>query len=111
MTAALALHQHLGIPPPWRPVSQGSNYPVLIYGGASAVGAFALKLAKLSNCNPIITVAGNGIQFVESLKAADAIIDYRAGDVPTQIKKLLFKATSFSTLSMQFVAMIVGNMC
>lgn len=65
MTTALALYQYLGIPPPWRPVTHGSSHPVLTYGGASAVGAFALKLAKPLNCNPIITVAGNGTLFVE----------------------------------------------
>ena len=89
ITAALALYQQLGIPPPWRPVPSGSSLPLLIYGGASAVGAFALKLAKLSNCNPLITVAGNGIPFVESLGAADTIIDYRSGDVPAKIKAAL----------------------
>ena len=61
----------------------------LIYGGASAVGTFSLKLAKLSNCSPIITVAGNSIPFVESLKIVDATIDYRSDDVPARIKEAL----------------------
>ena len=89
MTAALALYQHLGLPPPWRPIPPGTTFPLLIYGGASAVGAFALKFAKLSNCSPIITVAGNGIPFVESLKIADTIIDYRSGGVTAKIKEAL----------------------
>lgn len=89
MTAALALYQHLKIPPPWNPVPEGSTLPVIIYGGASAVGAYALKLAKLSNCNPIITVAGQGIPFVESLNAAHAIVDYRKGNVAENIKAAL----------------------
>ncbi|KAL4865026.1 hypothetical protein BDV12DRAFT_188510 [Aspergillus spectabilis] len=55
--------------------------PILIYGGASAVGAYAIKLAKLSGLGPIITVAGNGVVFVESLNAAEHIIDYRHGNV------------------------------
>jgi NADPH2:quinone reductase len=86
MTTALALYQHLKIPPPWNPVPKGEKFPLLIYGGASAVGAFALKLAKLSNCNPIITVAGRGIPFVESLNIADIIVDYRSGNVTSEIK-------------------------
>jgi NADPH2:quinone reductase len=77
MTAALALYQHLDLPPPWSTSGAAQNTPILIYGGASAVGAFALKLAKLSGFNPIITVAGNGIDFVKSLDAATHIIDYR----------------------------------
>ncbi|TVY40124.1 Trans-enoyl reductase [Lachnellula occidentalis] len=89
MTAALALYQHLRIPPPWNPVPKGTRFPVLVYGGASAVGAFALKFAKLSNCNPIITVAGEGIPFVRSLNAADIIVDYRCGGVVAEIKNAL----------------------
>lgn len=89
MTAALALYQHLGLPAPWNPVPKGHEFPVLIYGGSSAVGAFALKFAKLSNLNPIITVAGSGIEFVKSLCAADYIVDYRDGHVPATIKKIL----------------------
>lgn len=89
MTAALALYQHLRIPPPWNPVPKGTRFPLLVYGGASAVGAFALKFAKLSNCNPIITVAGEGVPFVESLNVADIIVDYRRGSVVGEIKAAL----------------------
>ena len=63
--------------------------PVLIYDGSSAVGAFALEFAKLSNLNPIITVAGSGADFVKSLGAADHIVDYRKGNVVEDIKKIL----------------------
>lgn len=77
MTAALALYQHLGLPVPWSTNGDAKGTPVLIYGGASAVGAFALKFAKLSGFSPIITVAGNGIDFVQSLNAATHIVDYR----------------------------------
>ncbi|KAH6712045.1 putative zinc binding dehydrogenase [Leptodontidium sp. MPI-SDFR-AT-0119] len=89
MAAALALYQHLSLLLPWNPVPSGTSHPVLIYGGASAVGAYALKLAKLSNCNPIITIAGQGIPFVQSLHAADIIIDDRIGNVAEQIKAAL----------------------
>ncbi|TVY12627.1 Trans-enoyl reductase fsr4 [Lachnellula arida] len=89
MTAALALYQHLKIPPPWNPVPKGTRFPVLVYGEASAVGAFALKFANLSNCNPIINIAGDGIPFVESLNVADIIVDYRCGSVVGQIKAAL----------------------
>lgn len=83
MTAALALYQHLKLP---LPTEAGlKDLPVLIYGGASAVGAYALQLAKLSGLGPIITVAGSGIDFVGSLGAATHIVDYRKGDVAKQI--------------------------
>jgi len=89
MTAALALYQHLELPTPWNPVPKGREFPVLIYGGSSAVGAFALKFAKLSNLNPVITVAGSGVEFVKSLHAADYVVDYREGQVPATIKEIL----------------------
>ncbi|SCO76880.1 related to zeta-crystallin / quinone reductase (NADPH) [Fusarium oxysporum] len=83
ITAALALYQYLQVP---LPTTLGSkDIPILIYGGASAVGSYALQLARLSNLNPIITVAGSGIAHVEALNAATHIIDYRKGDVAKQI--------------------------
>lgn len=86
MTAAIALYQGLKVPLPTAATEEGSDkIPILIWGGATAVGAFALQLAKLSNLGPIITVAGGGIDFVKSLNAADHIIDYRTGDVAQKI--------------------------
>lgn len=86
MTAAIALYQHLKVPlPTTLQDPAGGKTPILIWGGATAVGAFALQLAKLSNLGPIIAVAGNGIDFVKSLNAADHIIDYRTGDVVQKI--------------------------
>ncbi|KAL6890844.1 GroES-like protein [Trichoderma evansii] len=85
MTAALALYQYLGVPLPTTVGDSNQKTPILIWGGATAVGAYALQLAKLSKIGPIITVAGNGIEFVQSLNAADHIIDYRKGDVTRQI--------------------------
>lgn len=76
MTAALALYQYLGVPLPTTVGVANQKTPILIWGGATAVGAYALQLAELSKIGPIITVAGNGIDFVRSLDAADHIIDY-----------------------------------
>jgi hypothetical protein len=47
------------------------------------VGAYAVKLAALSNLHPILAVAGRGADFVETLidrSCGDTIIDYRQGD-------------------------------
>lgn len=55
---------------------------MLIYGGSSAVGAFAIKLAAKSNLHPIIAVAGAGISYVSTLldpSKGDAVVDYRPG--------------------------------
>jgi len=81
MTAALGMYQRLGLPLPWLPAQE--RLPLVVYGAASAVGAFALKLAILSNIHPIICVAGRGIPYVESLidrSKGDTIIDYRKGN-------------------------------
>lgn len=81
MTAALGLYQRLGLPPPWRPATE--PLPLIIYGGAGAVGSYAVKLAQASNIHPLIVIAGNSIQYVESLinrEKGDAIIDYRVGE-------------------------------
>lgn len=55
----------------------------MIYGGASAIGAYAIQLAQKSNIHPVIAVAGRGAPFVESLidrSKGDTIVDYRKGD-------------------------------
>ncbi|KAL7940639.1 GroES-like protein [Trichoderma barbatum] len=67
--------------------------PLVIYGAASSVGAFAVKLASLSNIHPIYAVAGRGTEFVESLldsSKGDLVIDYRKGPdfVTAEIQRL-----------------------
>lgn len=95
MTAAIGLYKGLKLPMPWQPTLTPT--PLIVYGAAGAVGAFVIKLAQVSNIHPIIAVAGNGAQFVESLltrSKGDAIVDYRNGDaaVVSGIKDALEKA-------------------
>lgn len=80
MTAALGLYRSLELPQPWAPAK--TRVPILIYGASSAVGAFAIKLARLSKLHPIIAIAGRGCSYVESLidrMQGDVVIDYRSG--------------------------------
>lgn len=87
MTAALGLYQRLNLPLPWNPTSE--PLPLVVYGGATAVGAFALKFAKVSNIHPLIVVAGKGSAFVETLidrSKGDTVIDYREGDEEVRYK-------------------------
>ncbi|KAM0239601.1 hypothetical protein ACHAP5_008172 [Fusarium lateritium] len=80
MTAALGVYQRLRLPLPWTPATVPT--PLVVNGAASAVGAFAIKFATLSNIHPIIAIAGTGIPFVETLldkSKGDIIIDYRKG--------------------------------
>jgi NADPH:quinone reductase len=81
MTAAIGLYVRLGLPEPWKPAEQ--PIPLVVYGGATAVGSYAIQFAKKSNIHPIITIAGRGQdhvkQFLEPEKG-DVVIDYRKGD-------------------------------
>lgn len=87
MTAALGLFSNLHLPEPWVSVSEARTRVhqggIIVYGAASAVGAFAVKLLTHANIHPILCVAGNGIPFVKTLidpAKGDKIIDYREGD-------------------------------
>ena len=87
MTAAIGLYQQLKLPLPWNPASE--PLPLVVYGGATAVGAFVIKFALLSNIHPLITVAGKGSAFVKTLldpEKGDTIIDYREGDEAVRMK-------------------------
>lgn len=85
MTAALGLFARLGLPEPWNvdpEIRSKTKGGLVIYGGASAVGAFAVKLASKAGIHPLIVVAGNGMRFVEGLldpAKGDVVIDYRQG--------------------------------
>ena len=90
MTAALGLYRVLRLPQPWTPAEEPT--PLIIYGGSSAVGAFAIKLAQQSNIHPIIAIAGRAGPFVSSLldsSKGDAVIDYRKGDVTGAMQRAL----------------------
>ena len=87
MTAVVGLYARLGLPEPWVNASQARKDAlaggVVVYGAASAVGAFAIKLLARSKIHPIIAVAGRGIPFVEGLldkSLGDTVVDYRSGD-------------------------------
>lgn len=86
MTAVVGLYSNLGLPEPWvktGPARERAKGGVAVYGAASAVGAFVVKLLVKSDIHPIIAVAGNGINFVEGLidrSKGDTIIDYRKGE-------------------------------
>ncbi|PNP60559.1 hypothetical protein THARTR1_00583 [Trichoderma harzianum] len=91
ITAALNLYKELLLPEPWVPADDPT--PLVIYGAASSVGAFAVKLASLSNIHPIYAIVGRGTEFVESLldsSKGDCVIDYRKGSdfVTAEIQRL-----------------------
>ncbi|KAF3069804.1 Protein TOXD [Daldinia childiae] len=103
MTAAIGLYAKLGLPQPWTPATEPT--PLLIYGAASAVGAYAVQLARKSNIYPLICVAGKSQAYVETLidrSKGDVIIDYRDGD--DAVVEALKKAVGDSKLLYAFDA-------
>jgi NADPH:quinone reductase len=65
---------------PWSPATK--RIPLIVYGASTAVGSFAIKLARRSNIHPIIAIAGAGAPFIESLierAEGDTVVDYRNG--------------------------------
>ncbi|KAM0510924.1 hypothetical protein ACHAPE_010400 [Trichoderma viride] len=86
MTAAIGLFNSLALPEPWcqhEALREQVKDGVVVYGAASAVGSFAIKLLRKADIHPIIAVAGKGISFVEGLidrVKGDLIIDYREAD-------------------------------
>ncbi|OTB19147.1 hypothetical protein K445DRAFT_314019 [Daldinia sp. EC12] len=103
MTSAVGLYIRLGLPQPWTPATE--PIPLIIYGAASAVGAYAIQLARKSNIHPLICVAGKSQAHVESLidrSKGDTIIDYRDGD--DAVVKGLKKAAGGSKLLYAFDA-------
>lgn len=82
LTAGVLLFRGLELPD-LRDSDPTEKLPFLVYGGASAIGAFAIQLASHRGIHPIIAVAGRGIPFVEGLidkTKGDTVIDYRSGD-------------------------------
>jgi 2-desacetyl-2-hydroxyethyl bacteriochlorophyllide A dehydrogenase len=60
---------------------------VLIHGGSGGIGSLAIQLAKLRGAYVITTASGEGISFAKAL-GADEVIDYRSGNVESQLKDL-----------------------
>lgn len=111
LTAVYALYKELQLPDPWhvRP-DDAPALPLVIYGASTAVGAFAIQLARRSNIHPIIGVAGASSALVKDLltndggednlaRYGDAIVDYRQGEegVLQGVKDALAKAAPLYT--------------
>jgi NADPH:quinone reductase len=88
-TAALGLYQRLKIPFPTSPDSSIVQPPLIVYGGASAIGTYTLKLAKLGRFEKVITVCGSGRPYLESLGVVTDFIDYRKENIVNDLRAAL----------------------
>ncbi|KAL8906559.1 MAG: hypothetical protein Q9207_001943 [Kuettlingeria erythrocarpa] len=94
-SAALGLFRGLQLPAPSQSPTEHTG-PLLIYGASSAVGAFAVKLALLSNIHPIIAVSGpSGATLLSQLlepSKGDFLLNYKdhssASALVSQIRKV-----------------------
>lgn len=82
-TAVQALFQRLGLPEPSKPAK--SPFPILVNGGASSVGKYAIQLCKLAGLYVVATGSKRNHELLTSL-GADSVIDYKHGDWPEQVR-------------------------
>ena len=83
-TASQAMYQRLNLPEPSKPAK--SSFPLLISGGTSSVGKYAIQLGKMSGCFVVATGSKKNHDFLLSL-GADAVVDYNDADWPDQVRK------------------------
>ncbi|KAK8068864.1 GroES-like protein [Apiospora phragmitis] len=84
-TAVQALFQRLKLPEPSKPAK--SAFPVLINGGTSSVGKYAVQLAKMAGLFVIATASKRNHELLKQL-GADATIDYKDADWVDQARKV-----------------------
>lgn len=86
-TAGLVLTYNLGLNLKWEPSTPQRNGPILLWGGATAVGQSLIQLAnKLNGFTKIIVVASRKHEKLLKEYGADELFDYHDIDVVEQIK-------------------------
>ncbi|KDE06882.1 hypothetical protein MVLG_02770 [Microbotryum lychnidis-dioicae p1A1 Lamole] len=88
MTAVIGVYQRLGLPQPGQKKEGSKKEGLLIWGGATTVGYFAIQLAKMSGLY-VVAVAGSSAPLLSSL-GVDEILDYRNKsheDLVSEIRK------------------------
>lgn len=84
-TAVQALFQRLALPEPSKPAK--SPFPVLINGGTSSVGMYAIQLCKLAGLFVVATGSESNHALLTDL-GADAVIDYKNAEWPAEVQKV-----------------------
>ncbi|KAK5061347.1 hypothetical protein LTR84_007889 [Exophiala bonariae] len=84
-TAVQALFQRLQLPEPSKPAK--SAFPLLVNGGTSSVGKYAVQLAKLAGLFVVATGSKKNHDLLKSL-GADAVVDYSEQDWPDKVREL-----------------------
>lgn len=66
--------------------TNGKQTSVLVWGGSSSVGLYAIQIARLHNFNIVTVCSPKHHEYVKSL-GADLVFDYKSGDVVNKIRK------------------------
>ncbi|POS76444.1 zinc-binding dehydrogenase [Diaporthe helianthi] len=82
-TAVQAMFQRLQLPEPSKPAK--TAFPLLVSGGASSVGKYAIQLGKLAGLFVVATGSKKNHDLLKSL-GADATVDYSDADWPEQVR-------------------------
>jgi len=84
VTIGQGLYQSLQLPSPESPST--TKEPILIYGGSTATGLFALQFAKLSGLEVLTTCSTRNFDLVKSY-GADVAFDYTDPDCAHKIRE------------------------
>ncbi|CAF4914497.1 unnamed protein product, partial [Rotaria sp. Silwood1] len=83
ITAALGLFHEMGLPFPPATCSKA----ILVWGGSTSVGQYAIQLAKAAGCFVITTASPARHAYLKEL-GADICFDYKNSNVVSQIKEV-----------------------
>lgn len=85
-TAADGLYNFLKLDKPSKNAKVKQGPPVLVWGGASSVGQFAIQLLKNAGYQVITTASKSGHAALQAL-GADVVLDYHDSDIVEQVQK------------------------
>ncbi|CAF1103830.1 unnamed protein product [Rotaria sordida] len=91
ITAALGLFHEMNLPFP--PATSGNG--VLVWGGSTSVGQYAIQLAKAAGCFVIATASPARHAYLKEL-GADICFDYKDSNVISQIKEAAQNKLSYA---------------
>ncbi|KAI0050795.1 dehydrogenase [Auriscalpium vulgare] len=84
LTAVLALWEgNTGLPTPLAPTT--TPFPILVYGGSSAVGIYAIQFAKLAGLRVLATASSRNFDVLKDY-GADEVFDYKDPEVSQKIR-------------------------
>jgi hypothetical protein len=101
LTALQCLHQTLELPSPFEAARHGDRErAILIWGGASSVGQYAIQFAKLGGLRVLTTASPKNFNLIRGL-GADEVFDYRDEKVVEKIRAATGNALdiAFDTIS------------